>query len=132
VSIKYFNILILACSCDSHGSIGVSCDGEGKCQCRENFDGIRCEQCKEGYYNFPTCEGCNCDPAGIVATFQGCGSLPPGELCQCKERVEGRICNQCKPLYWNLQPYNPDGCEGSDFDIINKIFLHKINIVFII
>ncbi|EGI60824.1 PREDICTED: laminin subunit alpha [Acromyrmex echinatior] len=101
----------VACSCDSHGSIGVSCDGEGRCQCRENFDGIRCEQCKEGYYNFPTCEGCNCDPAGIVATFQGCGSLPPGELCQCKERVEGRICNQCKPLYWNLQPYNPDGCE---------------------
>ncbi|XP_014485447.1 PREDICTED: laminin subunit alpha isoform X2 [Dinoponera quadriceps] len=101
----------IPCNCDSHGSIGVSCDGEGICQCRENFDGVRCEQCKDGYYNFPTCEGCNCDPAGIVATFQGCGSLPPGELCQCKNRVEGRICNQCKPLYWNLQPYNPDGCE---------------------
>lgn len=101
----------IVCNCDSLGSIGVSCDSEGKCQCRENFDGIRCEQCKKGYYNFPTCEGCNCDPAGIVATFQGCGSLPPGELCQCKDRVEGRICNQCKPLYWNLQPYNPDGCE---------------------
>ncbi|XP_070151389.1 laminin subunit alpha [Polyergus mexicanus] len=107
----------IACNCDSHGSIGVSCDGEGKCQCRENFDGIRCEQCKEGYYNFPTCEGCNCDPAGIVATFQGCGSLPPGELCQCKERVEGRICNQCKPLYWNLQPYNSDGCEECQCNI---------------
>ncbi|CAK9798131.1 Laminin subunit alpha [Anthophora quadrimaculata] len=101
----------IACNCDSHGSIGASCDAEGKCQCRENFDGSTCNQCKEGFYNFPTCEGCNCDPAGVLETFQGCGSLPAGELCQCKDRVEGRICNQCKPLYWNLQPYNPQGCE---------------------
>lgn len=104
---------IVACNCDSHGAIGVSCDTEGKCQCRENFDGSRCNQCKEGFYNFPTCEGCNCDPAGIVETFQGCGSLPAGELCQCKGRVEGRICNKCKPLYWNLQAHNAEGCEGN-------------------
>ncbi|PBC25348.1 Laminin subunit alpha [Apis cerana cerana] len=107
----------IACNCDSHGSIGASCDTEAKCQCRENFDGIRCNQCKEGFYNFPTCEGCNCDPAGIVETFQGCGSLPAGELCQCKDRVEGRICNECKPLYWNLQPYNPQGCEECQCNI---------------
>jgi laminin alpha 3/5 len=90
----------------------VSCDLEGKCQCRDNFDGDRCEKCKANFYNFPNCEGCNCDPAGIAGTFQGCGSLPTGELCQCKERVEGRICNQCKKLFWNLQPTNPNGCEG--------------------
>lgn len=100
------------CNCETSGSIGVSCDSEGKCQCRENFDGDRCEKCKENFYNFPICEGCNCDPAGIDGTFQGCGSLPAGELCQCKERVEGRICNKCKKLFWNLQSYNPDGCEG--------------------
>ncbi|XP_029032401.2 laminin subunit alpha [Osmia bicornis bicornis] len=107
----------IACNCDSHGSIGASCDAEGKCQCRENFDGARCNQCKEGFYNFPTCEGCNCDPAGVLETFQGCGSLPAGELCQCKDRVEGRICNQCKPLFWNLQPYNPQGCEDCQCNI---------------
>lgn len=107
----------LSCNCDNHGAIGVSCDGEGKCQCRENFGGLRCDQCKEGFYNFPVCEGCNCDPAGIIETFQGCGSLPEGELCQCKARVEGRICNVCKPLYWNLQPRNPDGCEDCDCNI---------------
>ncbi|XP_011495348.1 PREDICTED: laminin subunit alpha [Ceratosolen solmsi marchali] len=105
------------CNCDSHGSIGVSCDHEGKCQCRENFDGDRCEKCKANFYNFPNCEGCNCDPAGIAGTFQGCGSLPTGELCQCKERVEGRICNQCKKLFWNLQPNNPDGCEDCHCNI---------------
>lgn len=107
----------LPCNCDKHGAIGLSCDGEGKCQCRDNFDGPTCDQCKEGFYNFPTCEGCNCDPAGVIETFQGCGSLPIGELCQCKERVEGRICNQCKPLFWNLQARNPDGCEECQCNI---------------
>lgn len=54
---------------------------------------------------------CNCNPAGVVAGFEGCGSVPPGELCKCKDRVQGRICDQCKPLYWNLNLKNPEGCE---------------------
>ncbi|XP_012267208.2 laminin subunit alpha [Athalia rosae] len=107
----------LPCNCDNHGAIGLSCDIDGKCQCRDNFDGSRCDKCKENFYNFPTCEGCNCDPAGVIETFQGCGSLPEGELCQCKERVEGRICNECKPLFWNLQSRNPEGCEECDCNI---------------
>lgn len=55
---------------------------------------------------------CNCDPAGVVEGFGGCGTVPKGELCQCKERVQGRICNQCKPLYWNMETSNPLGCKG--------------------
>lgn len=55
---------------------------------------------------------CNCNPAGILSTFAGCGSLPSGKLCQCKPRVTGRICDECRELYWNLQPTNPDGCQG--------------------
>lgn len=55
---------------------------------------------------------CNCNPAGVLATFSGCGSLPAGELCECKPRVTGRICDTCRPLYYNLQPYNSEGCEG--------------------
>lgn len=50
-------ISISACNCENTGSIGVSCDNEGKCQCKENFDGNRCEKCKEGFYNYPICEG---------------------------------------------------------------------------
>lgn len=89
----------------------MSCDGEGTCECHHNFAGARCDACKEGYYNFPACEDCNCHPAGVVAGFAGCGSVPAGELCQCKDRVEGRICNKCKPLYWNLNANSPQGCE---------------------
>lgn len=46
-----------ACDCDRSGSIGVSCDNDGKCQCKPPFDGVHCEMCKEGLYNFPLCEG---------------------------------------------------------------------------
>ncbi|KAL3219558.1 hypothetical protein MRX96_030316 [Rhipicephalus microplus] len=73
--------------------------------------------CKKGFYNYPLCEGCNCNPAGILPTFGGCGSLTSGELCECKERVTGRICDQCRPLYWSLKPANPQGCEECECHI---------------
>lgn len=57
---------------------------------------------------------CNCNPAGVPATFSGCGDAPAGELCQCKERVTGRICDRCRPLYWNLKRDNLLGCEPCD------------------
>jgi len=49
--------IISVCDCDSQGSIGVSCDNDGKCKCKPNFTGTRCDKCKEGLYNFPICEG---------------------------------------------------------------------------
>ena len=37
-----------------------TCDHtSGKCTCKDNIDGIKCDKCKDGYYNFPTCQG-NC------------------------------------------------------------------------
>lgn len=107
-------LLISACNCESPGSNGISCNVDGQCSCHSNFDGKTCGQCKESFYNYPACEDCNCDPAGVTAGFSGCGSVPLGELCQCKERVTGRICNECKPLYWNLNLTNPLGCDECD------------------
>lgn len=131
--------MLVACGCDFTGSIGRSCNEEGTCTCKNSFDGKTCNVCKEGFYNYPLCEGwccylralnsqrtkiyradgfllwileCNCNPAGVLATFGGCGSLSDGLLCECKERVMGRICNTCKPLYWNLRGNNPLGCDG--------------------
>lgn len=105
---------MVACNCDVHGSVGVSCNADGQCLCHPNFNGKLCDSCQEGFYNFPSCEDCNCDPAGVIDKFAGCGSVPVGELCQCKERVTGRICNECMPLYWSLNISNPDGCEVCD------------------
>ena len=66
-------------------------------------------------YNYPLCEECNCDPAGVPPTFfddGGCANVAPGTLCTCKERVTGRICDTCKPLFWKLEANNPLGCTG--------------------
>jgi laminin, alpha 3/5 len=104
----------LACNCDTSGSVGISCNADGQCNCLNSFDGKTCNSCKESFYNYPLCESCDCNPAGVIAKFAGCGSVPAGELCQCKERVQGRICDQCRPLYWNLNASNPDGCEECD------------------
>lgn len=64
-----------ACNCESPGSNGVSCNTDGQCSCFRNYDGKNCGICKEGYYNYPACEECNCDPAGVTAGFSGCGSV---------------------------------------------------------
>ena len=105
------------CSCNSFGSVGLSCDSNGHCSCLNNFMGIKCDQCAPERFNFPLCEECNCDPKGVADDFfqrGGCASVPKGELCSCKEKVTGRTCSQCKPLYWNLQKWRPDGCEACD------------------
>ena len=43
-----------ACECDETGSIG--CDEKGTCLCKERISGKRCNQCKHGYYSYPTCK----------------------------------------------------------------------------
>lgn len=48
---------VLACGCDSHGTNGVTCSNEGVCQCKYNFGGDKCDRCRDGFYNYPTCEG---------------------------------------------------------------------------
>ncbi|XP_071808051.1 laminin subunit alpha-like isoform X2 [Asterias amurensis] len=94
------------------------CDqANGQCSCRSSFRGRMCEQCAEGFYNFPACEECNCDPAGVVDVpgqpLGGCGSSTGG-ACLCKDNVQGRTCDTCEPTFWNLQISNPDGCERCD------------------
>lgn len=46
-----------ACNCDSQGTIGLTCNEDGVCNCEHNFDGEKCNKCKDGFYNFPVCEG---------------------------------------------------------------------------
>ena len=63
----HWNEIFSACNCENPGSIGVSCDDEGKCQCKPNFDGSKCEKCGDGYYNYPLCEGKG--PSPLVVPF---------------------------------------------------------------
>ena len=57
--IPYFilSFFLLECDCNQKGSKSVSCENEdGKCSCKSNVDGHRCQKCVEGFYGFPNCQ----------------------------------------------------------------------------
>ncbi|XP_056896731.1 laminin subunit beta-2 isoform X1 [Takifugu flavidus] len=118
----------VACDCDPVGSVeGGVCDSHtdlslgmiaGQCRCKVNVRGMRCDDCKEGYYglsqNNPRgCESCNCDPHGIIVMGTPCDQIS-GD-CSCKRYVTGRYCNQCLPEYWGLSN-DLAGCRPCDCD----------------
>uniref|UniRef100_A0A3B3DZS8 Laminin, alpha 5 n=1 Tax=Oryzias melastigma TaxID=30732 RepID=A0A3B3DZS8_ORYME len=39
------------------GSLPEGCDDSGRCLCRPEFQGPRCEQCRSGFHSFPNCQG---------------------------------------------------------------------------
>ena len=48
--------IFLACECNDVGSIGDTCnDQNGQCECQINFAGKTCDRCKDGYFDYPSC-----------------------------------------------------------------------------
>ncbi len=46
----------LACECNPIGSQNNACDREtGQCQCQRNYGSRQCEECNDGFYNYPSC-----------------------------------------------------------------------------
>ena len=50
----FFN-QISACACYSEGSSSSICDKIGHCNCKNGFDGVKCDRCHISYGGFPTC-----------------------------------------------------------------------------
>ena len=46
----------LACECNAEGSESTQCAENGKCTCKPNVTGDKCDQCADGYNGFPTCQ----------------------------------------------------------------------------
>ncbi|XP_041860156.1 laminin subunit beta-1 [Melanotaenia boesemani] len=118
----------IACDCDPVGSLeGGVCDSHtdldmgmiaGQCRCKANVKGMRCDDCRKGYYglsqNDPLgCQPCNCDPRGIIKMNAPCDQIS-GD-CSCKRYVTGRYCDQCLPEYWGLSN-DLAGCRPCDCD----------------
>ena len=91
-----------ACSCNDTGSHNrSSCDKNGgQCICKPNVDGINCDRCKAGFFNFSDagCQECRCDNIGSNSTL--C-DLRTGE-CPCKEGVVEEKCTRCEDNYFGF------------------------------
>ena len=104
---------ISACDCSKAGSNSMSCDQTtGKCLCKENVIGQKCDRCKPNHWNLAKenplgCQPCDCsiDGSNSMSCDQTTGN------CHCKANVTGQKCDKCKTNHWNLSEANPDGCE---------------------
>ncbi|KAG8589225.1 hypothetical protein GDO81_006310 [Engystomops pustulosus] len=103
----------ISCDCDPEGSLeSGSCDPmSGRCICKVNVGGERCDQCNPGYYQLSAanphgCTSCDCNPQGTERD-QPCDS-ETGQ-CRCLPNVTGRRCDQCASHFWNIA--SGKGCQ---------------------
>ena len=54
---KYFFQTFVDCGCSSFGASSTSCNSNGVCTCKTNFEGDKCTSCKAGFYEYPYCYG---------------------------------------------------------------------------
>lgn len=111
------------CACESDFTDGTCEDLTGRCYCRPNFTGERCDACAEGYTGFPHCyplpsspsdtgeqvlpagQIVNCDCSAAGTEGNACRKDPRVGRCVCKPNFQGTHCELCAPGF-----YGP-GCQ---------------------
>jgi len=99
------------CNCTTEGTLNGDqvCDKtSGQCTCKVNVGGLKCETCQAGFYDYPTCNLCDCDVNGTLASV----CIMQTAQCECKENVEGARCDYCKQGTFNLEERNAKGCTS--------------------
>lgn len=89
----------------------------GKCICKVNVEGARCDKCKDGFFgisgsDLAGCSHCDCSVKGTVAGNNVCDKTT-GQ-CLCKEGFTGRQCSTCKEGYFGYPPSAPTECKECD------------------
>ena len=104
-----------ACDCYYQGTVDppghnpadpLPCDDKGKCTCRRNVIGDKCDSCQDMYWNVGSgfgCEECNCD---LTGSLNNSCDVITGQ-CPCKPGVTGRTCDQCQPDHYS---FSDQGC----------------------
>ncbi|XP_037101771.1 laminin subunit alpha-5 isoform X1 [Syngnathus acus] len=116
------------CDCESLFMDGTCEDMTGRCFCKENYAGDNCEQCADGFVNFPDCYpfptypsnnngeakpageiiNCECSAAGTIDN--SCRPDPQSRICLCKPGFTGDHCDMCAPGFHGL---NCQACQCS-------------------
>ncbi|XP_014860210.1 PREDICTED: laminin subunit beta-4-like [Poecilia mexicana] len=94
----------IPCDCDPAGShSGGLCDASsGRCFCKENVEGQRCDRCKHGFFDLRSdnpagCEVCRCHGLGSVGPCD-----PLTGSCRCESMATGPLCDHCVAGFWGL------------------------------
>ncbi|XP_068129732.1 laminin subunit beta-4 [Hyperolius riggenbachi] len=118
----------IPCDCDRDGTFGGGlCEGHtnrrlgiiaGTCLCKQHVEGIRCDQCKPGYFGLSAtyilgCKYCGCNPFGSLPSSV-CDAI--SGQCQCQNFATGQYCDECIPGYWGLGN-SLHACSACDCDI---------------
>uniref|UniRef100_A0A7M4F6Y3 Laminin subunit beta 4 n=1 Tax=Crocodylus porosus TaxID=8502 RepID=A0A7M4F6Y3_CROPO len=116
----------LPCDCDPEGTLySGQCESHtdrtlgslaGRCLCKENVEGVRCDKCKPNYYGLSSsnplgCQSCNCNPFGSLS-LSICDPVT-GE-CLCQRFTTGQRCEECIVGYWGLEN-SLYGCSPCEF-----------------
>ncbi|KAM9497011.1 laminin subunit beta-4 [Clarias gariepinus] len=115
------------CSCDRQGTdvtrclLGSPCICDqvtGQCPCRRGVEGIRCDRCKDGYWNLggnSGCQPCNCHTSHSLSNQ--CDKIT-GQ-CPCETGYGGKQCKDCAANHFG----NPDiQCISCDCDIQGFVY----------
>ena len=59
VNLQHSYFFCSECECNEDGSVDERCDDEGKCSCKPNVIGDKCENCEENHFRNQSgqCEG---------------------------------------------------------------------------
>lgn len=88
----------------------------GNCHCKPNVIGRDCNECKNGYWNIGSgngCDSCNCDSIG---SYNSSCDIFTGQ-CYCKPGVSGAKCDKCQAYQYG---FSLDGCKPCDCDAIGS------------
>ncbi|KAG8442191.1 hypothetical protein GDO86_011115 [Hymenochirus boettgeri] len=95
----------ISCGCSLERSHGCE-EGSGRCFCKSNFSGEKCDQCAEGFYNYPRCVRVPYYPSSTTDNPEAdCKCTGPGVInnnchihtgiCYCRTGFQGAACDRC-------------------------------------